>query len=94
MEGKVSESEIDLSLEYDHQLNKEMMNCSDDRMMDELTVSRREPEGKDDDSINTMNSGSVDTNKMMPLGEYPVFFFSYQFGESGGEFELYVRIYH
>lgn len=67
IDGKVSESDLDLSLEYDSQLSKELALC-DKKLPENMTVARREPEGKDNDSINTTSSVNADCNKMVPLG--------------------------
>lgn len=66
IDGKTSESELDLSLEY-NSINKDSNRC-EQRLNDTLSVARREPEGKDNDSINTVSSVSADANKMVPLG--------------------------
>lgn len=68
IDGKASESDLDLSLEYDSQLSKELALC-DKKLPENMSVARREPEGKDNDSINTTSSVNADCNKMVPLGE-------------------------
>ena len=68
IDGKASESDLDLSLEYDSQLSKELALC-DKKLPENISVARREPEGKDNDSINTTSSVNADCNKMVPLGE-------------------------
>lgn len=67
IDGKTSESELDLSLEYDS-MSKDLNRCDKRLLNDNLSVARREPEGKDNDSINTVNSAGADANKMVPLG--------------------------
>lgn len=68
IDGKTSESELDFSLEYDMQRNKDST-MIERKICENLTVARREPEGKDNDSINTVNSLNADANKMVPLGK-------------------------
>ena len=50
------------------QRNKDS-NIIERKVRETLTVARREPEGKDNDSINTVNSLNTDSNKMVPLGK-------------------------
>ncbi len=72
IDGKASESDFDLSLVYESQLTKDSLK-DDQRVADSLPVARREPEGKDNDSINTVNSANADPNKMVPLGKEKIF---------------------
>lgn len=72
--GKMSESEVDSSLEYNNNNsisnNDAFEKYNDDRrIQDSCSISRREPEGKDNDSIVASSLTNDANNKLLPLGE-------------------------
>lgn len=70
--GKMSESEVDSSLEYNNNNsisnNDAFEKYNDDRrIQDSCSISRREPEGKDNDSIVASSLTNDANNKLLPL---------------------------